>query len=335
MSRIRIGVIGLHFGATVHVPAFRTDSRCVVAALASRDRGRTAAVAAELGIAVSHPDWRTLLRDEAIDAVSVAVPPHAQAEIVIEAARAGKHVFCEKPLAASLASAERALECARRAGIVHAIDFIFPELPAWQQARTLLRDGAIGRPRHFAYSWQLQTFASRTRADSWKNRVAEGGGAVGNFLSHVIFNLEWLLGDITRIDSLPRRNVPAASSFCDCVAYLGDDLHGSISIATDAYLGTGHHVEIFGDSGTLVLSNPTRDYADGFELRLGTVAAGGLQLVGDHRSRSEGDGRIAPVGRIVHRFIDAIKGAGDVRPNLDDGIRVQRWLQRIADDDAR
>ena len=85
------------------------------------------------------------------------------------------------------------------AGIVHVIDFMFPEVEAWQQARALLDEGAIGRLTHFAYTWRIETYASRTGADTWKTRTIEGGGALGNFGSHVFYNIEWLLEPVTRL----------------------------------------------------------------------------------------------------------------------------------------
>lgn len=325
---IRVGVIGLRFGAQVHVPAFRTDSRCVVAALTGRDIKRTMSVARELGVPASYADWRALLTSDSIDAVSIAVPPLEQMAIIAEAARLGKHVFCEKPLAASVSDAESALECVRRASIVHAIDFIFPEIPAWRLTRKLLREGAIGAPRHFSYTWRIETFASRTKATSWKNRSREGGGAVGNFLSHVVYNLEWLLGGVDKIDNLPRSHSGLTGSFCDCIVHLAGGVHGSISISTDAYLGGGHQIEIYGESGTIVLRNSTSDYADGFELSVGTRENGRLEVVSHDPSQSGVDGRIAPVGRIVRRFLNGIFEEGSVTPNLEHGLHVQRWLQR-------
>ena len=328
---IRVGVVGLHFGAQVQVPAFRADPRCVVSALAGRDARRTASVAEDLGIPVAYGDWHALLAEGRIDAVAIAVPPAEQPAIIEEAARLGKHVFCEKPLASSVSAAEHALASVQRAGVIHAVDFIFPEIPAWQLTRRLLGERAIGPIHHFSYTWRTQTLASRAKTDSWKNRPRDGGGAVGTFLSHVVFNLEWLLGEIACIESVPRR--AAASAFVDGVAHLADGVHGSIAISTDAYLGGGHHIEVFGESGTLVLRNSTPDYADGFEVSVGTRENGRLALVGHDAPGGVADGRIAPVGRIVKRFVDAIRGEGEgiVTPNLEDGLRVQRWLQRIND----
>jgi predicted dehydrogenase len=325
--RIRVGVIGLRFGSQVHIPAFRSDTRCEVIALAGRDAGKAAGVARDLGVPASYADWRELVAASDIDAVTIAVPPAAQPAIIAEAARHGKHVFCEKPLAASVADARQALVSVEATGVVHGIDFIFPEIAAWQQARTLLAEGAIGRPVHFAYTWRTETYASRTNAPTWKNRPDEGGGVLGNFASHAFYNIEWLLGGIQEIEGLAFPRDRRRGRAIDGVVRLENGVVGNLSVSTDAFLGSGHGVEIYGDEGTLVLHNSTSDYATGFRLSLGTRVSGALVCVftGDDAG-AEVDGRLAPVSRLVRRFIDAIRGGTAMTPNLADGVRVQELL---------
>src|SRR6185503_11859109 len=131
---VSIGVIGLGFGQHVHVPAFRAAGG-VVAAICGRQRERAQTAARELEIPKACGDWRELIADPAIEAISVAVPPSAQAAIVLAAVQAGKHVFCEKPLTTSGAAAQQICAAAEKAGVVHAMDFIFPEIEAWRKTR--------------------------------------------------------------------------------------------------------------------------------------------------------------------------------------------------------
>jgi len=329
---IGVGVVGLHFGTAVHVPAFQSHEACRVVAVAGRDLTRTRRAASLAGVERAYDDWRDLLLDDTVDAVSIAVPPSDQPAIVHEAARRGKHVFCEKPLAANVEEAREALDCVHRAGVVHAMNFIFPEVDAWRAARQLIQDGAIGAPGHFSYRWWIETFSSRAAADSWKRRTADGGGVVGNFVSHVLFNIEWLLGKVVAIDNVTRRDGAEAAMFCDCVAYLAGGVHGRISLSTAAFLGCGHEIEVFGDSGTMVLRNATPNHhADGFEVSIGTRTSGRFEVVARDPVQTTVDGRIAPTRRIVGRFLDAIRGGGGVEPNLQDGVHVQQWLQKVSD----
>jgi predicted dehydrogenase len=326
MRRLRVGVIGLRFGSQVHVPAFRSDARCDVIALAGRDASRAADIARTLELA-SYGDWHELVAAADIDAVGIAVPPAAQPAIIAEAVRHGKHVFCEKPLAASVADARQALLSVEAAGVVHGMDFIFPEIALWRQARTLLTGGAIGRPVHFAYTWRTETYASRTNAPSWKGRPDEGGGVLGNFVSHVVYNIEWLLGGIRAFEGLVCPRDGRWGRAIDGVVQLENGARGNLSVSTDAFLGSGHLVEIYGDEGTLVLHNPTRDHVTGFHLDLGTRASGALaRVLTDEDAGAMVDGRLAPVSKLVSRFVDAIHGGGAMTPDLADGVRVQELL---------
>jgi predicted dehydrogenase len=325
--RIRVGVVGLRFGSQVHIPAFRSDPRCEVMALAGRDASKAADIARALEVPASYADWRELVAASDVDAVSIAVPPAAQPAIIAEAARHRKHVFCEKPLAASVADARQALVSAQAAGVVHGIDFIFPEIAVWQQAKASLAGGAIGRPAHFAYTWRTETYASRTNAPTWKNRPDEGGGVLGNFVSHVVYNIEWLLGGIRGFEGLVYRRDRRRGRAFDGVVRLENGVTGSLSVSTDAFLGSGHIVEIYGDEGTLVLHNSGSDYVAGFRLNLGTRASGALAGMATLQDAGAAlDGRLAAVSRLVRRFVDAIHGGAAMTPNLADGVRVQELL---------
>ena len=323
---VRVGVIGLRFGGQVHVPAFRSDQRCEVMALAGRDPGKAAAAARELNVPASFEDWRDLVKAPEIDAVSVAVPPAAQSAIVVEAARHGKHVFCEKPLAASTLEAEQALHAVQRAGVVHGIDFTFPEIAAWRRAKALIAEGAVGEVAHFAYTWRVETYASRTNAETWKNRPVEGGGVLGNFVSHVFYNIEWLLGRIGGLDGIVCPQGRRSGRAIDGVVRLESGAVGSLSVSSDAFLGSGHVVEVYGDKGTLVLSNPTADYAAGFRVHVGTRDSGRLTCVFENEDGAQADGRLGPVTALVRRFLDAIDHGPAMTPNLADGLRVQELL---------
>ena len=102
---IRVAVLGLGFGQAVHVPAFRAAGAEVVA-IAGSTAERAKAVAERLRIPRAVGGWRELVDDPMIDALSIALPPAVQAEVVVAAAATGKHVFCEKPAAVTVAQAE-------------------------------------------------------------------------------------------------------------------------------------------------------------------------------------------------------------------------------------
>lgn len=300
--------------------------------MAGLDHASAEHAAHDLGVPKSFADWRELVSAPEVDVISIAVPPSLQPAVIAEAARRGKHVFCEKPIAASLVEARKAAGYAQSARIVHGVDFIFPELAAWKEARTLLAHGAIGRPVHFAYTWRVETHASRTNAMTWKSRPEEGGGVLGNFLSHVLYNVEWLLEPIRAIEGFAGSRGARYGRAVDGVVELENGATGTISVSADAFLGSGHVVEIFGENGTVVLRNTGLDYVGGFDVSVGTRVSGALSVV---PARDEpvfaGDGRVVPVSRLVRKFVDAICGGKPMSPNLMDGLRVQELLALVAE----
>jgi predicted dehydrogenase len=112
---VRWGVLSTaKIGIDKVIPATAAAERCEVVAIASRDLERARAAASELGIARAFGSYEDLLADPDVDAVYNPLPNHLHAEWTIAAARAGKHVLCEKPLATTSADAERMIQAARR-----------------------------------------------------------------------------------------------------------------------------------------------------------------------------------------------------------------------------
>ena len=318
-------MIGVGFGQQVHVPAFRADPRCEVVAICAHTLARAEAVGQRLGVGQVFGNIHDMLAGAHVDAVSIAVPPAVQPDIIVAAAEAGKHVFCEKPLAVSVPPAERALSAVKRAGVVHAIDFIFPESGPWQRARSVLEAGTLGRLRHVALSWRVETYAFAAGLDSWKMRISDGGGTLNQFVSHSFYYLEWLLGRIARVAARLMPHGTAGEARADLWLEMTSGCPVTISVAADAFLGGGHRLEIYGEQGTLLLENRTADYVNGFTLSVGTRAN---RTFSSEPSEPfpHPDGRIGATSGIVRRFVDGILSGAAVKPNLEDGLRVQRLI---------
>jgi myo-inositol 2-dehydrogenase/D-chiro-inositol 1-dehydrogenase len=174
---LNIGIIGcgrvangLHLPALEHVPEAR------VLALADVDAGRLQRVADAHGVPARHADHRALIDDPAIDAIAVCVPARQHAEIALEALDAGKHVLVEKPLALSIADADRLVDRAARSDRVAMVGFNLRWHPLVRQARSLITAGALGEISLFR---SAMTGSARLQPDtpSWRLSRAEGGGA--------------------------------------------------------------------------------------------------------------------------------------------------------------
>ena len=267
--------------------------------------------------------------DRDIDAVSIAVPPSEQPTIAKAALEAGKHVFCEKPLASHMAEAARLFEAATARRLVHAMDFIFPELPLWVKARALIRGNELGEIRHAVLDWRVETYAARTKARSWKNDPRQGGGVLNNFVSHVVRNVEWLFGEIESVSAAVRGPRSRAETSVQATLDMEGGFPVFLSVASDAFLGHGHRLTVHGEEGMMILENRTADYASGFELSVGTRTTGSLQCIARDEPQPGVDGRVAPVARLASRFLDSILNGVAMSPNFADGLRTQLILDEM------
>jgi D-xylose 1-dehydrogenase (NADP+, D-xylono-1,5-lactone-forming) len=144
-SPVRIGVLGAAKIARLFVDAVRASRKVVVTAVASRDIDRASAFARDTGVAVVHPSYEAMLHDPEIDAIYVPLPNNLHAAWSIRAARAGKHVLCEKPLAATADEARAVFEAARENGTYVVEAYPYRAQPQTLKMRELLAASAIGK----------------------------------------------------------------------------------------------------------------------------------------------------------------------------------------------
>jgi predicted dehydrogenase len=327
---IRLGIVGTNYGRTVQLPAFRADSRCEVVALAGRDAARAGELARAADVAKGYGDWRALVEDKNVDAVTIATMPALQAQIACTALALGKPVFGEKPMASTLADARAMVKAAKSANKPAMLDFNFPQVMAWQRAKQMLDDGAIGKLRHIAVHWHVENRAIQMRMRNWKTLTDDGGGVLGNFVSHCFHYLEWFCGPIAKL-SARLSGLPGDKDLQTTAAMALEFQSGqlaSLSMSCASFLGSGHRLEFYGEDGTLVLHNKEADYMRGFELFHAKRPEIAVTHIGvtDPSDAQYPDGRIAPVSRLAKRFLDAIEGKGNAGPDFAAGFRVQQLI---------
>jgi len=324
---IRLGIVGSNYGRTVHLPAFRADPRCQVVALAGSDPIRAAETARAVGVPRGYGDWRSLVEDKDVQAVTIATLPGLQAQIAIRALELGKPVFAEKPMASDLGQARAMLQQAKLSGLPTMIDFNFHQTMNWQRAKQMLDAGAIGTLRHATVHWHVESRALQMRMRNWKTVGDDGGGVLGNFISHCLHYLEWFVGPLAglsaRISGVPD-DPTLETTVAMAMAFKSGPLV-SLSMSCASYLGIGHRIEFFGENGTLVLHNPSTDYMRGFELLHAERPGASLKRIAviDPVDAQYPDGRIAPVSRLAKKFFDAIESGGTANPGFAEGYRVQ------------
>jgi predicted dehydrogenase len=189
MRRVRIGVVGAGWGGELHLEGFRAVPSVDLAGICSRTRARAQRLADRYGVAAVFDDPAELI--DAVDVVSVATPPDSHLELAAMAARAGRHVLCDKPLTVTAGDAAQLLDAVRQAGVRHATGFIWRGDVALRQMRQMIRAGAIGRPVQIDTTCAL---GLPILPMNWMYLAESGGGALAQHGSHVIDRACWLIG---------------------------------------------------------------------------------------------------------------------------------------------
>jgi predicted dehydrogenase len=199
--RIRIAVVGTGFGARIHVPGLRASGRFEVTAVVGRDPARTEAAAQRAGV----PRAVTTL-DEALDgcdAVAIATPPATHAPLAIAAARARRHVLCEKPMARNVDEATAMADAARAAGIVAFVDFEFRFHPARAMLGRLVARGDLGVPVLAVAVDALPLYVAPYKTPpAWWYDADAGGGWLGASGSHLVDAVRAWLGEVATMTAM-------------------------------------------------------------------------------------------------------------------------------------
>lgn len=191
---LRVGVVGLGYAGTTHLTSFLGLPNVEVDALAGKEPDRLALLGARHGVPHLLSAWEDLVVLPEIDIVSIGAPNALHHPIAMAALAAGKHVFCEKPLALNVAQAAEMVQAARDNDRVLAVAFNHRRRADVQFARRYLEMEGIGRVYHARASWKRRSGIPGLR--SWfTNKAMAGGGALIDLGPHVLDSLLFLLGE--------------------------------------------------------------------------------------------------------------------------------------------
>jgi D-xylose 1-dehydrogenase (NADP+, D-xylono-1,5-lactone-forming) len=191
MTTLRWGLLGTARVNRHLVPRLHERARHALAGVASRERARAEAYAAEWGVPRAFESYAALLESPDVDVVYIPLPNALHAEWILRALDAGKHVLCEKPLVVSMGQMNAVQHAARATGLVVTEGFMYRHHPVCVRARALVQEGAIGRPRvvHGAFTYR-QSRDSDVRLD-----LALDGGSLWDVGCYPISYARYLLGE--------------------------------------------------------------------------------------------------------------------------------------------
>lgn len=194
-EKIRWGVLGAaNIAVKKVIPAMQAGEFCEVRAVASRDAEKAGRIAAELNIPKFYGSYEALLADAEIDAIYNPLPNNLHAEWTIKAARAGKHVLCEKPISLTVKEAEKLIEVRAETGVKIQEAFMVRTHPQWLAVRDLIKQKRIGALQ--AISGFFSYF--NTDPANIRNRTETGGGAVMDIGCYCINLARFILGEEPR-----------------------------------------------------------------------------------------------------------------------------------------
>jgi 1,5-anhydro-D-fructose reductase (1,5-anhydro-D-mannitol-forming) len=317
-DRIGWGIAGLgRIAETEIAPAVTAAGNGTLAAVCSRDAGRARDFAARHGATSAHDDYRAMLDDPAVDAVYIATPNALHAEQVVQAAAAGKHVLCDKPLATTVAEAERAVAACRAAGVRLGVTFQTRNHEGMSDLRQLLADGEIGPVRLV----QIEVSPGRALPGGWRTDPALAGvGVMNNLGVHAYDLLRYLLA----------AEVVEATAVVDVEPGFAVDTMALALLRFDtgalAYVNANQSVPnsqpnltIYGTEGTVLGRNVTRPNLTG---SISVLGRGGST----ERQVSTAGAFVATVAG----FADAVLRGADPDPSGLDALRSVELTDALA-----
>ncbi|GBF74994.1 gfo/Idh/MocA family oxidoreductase [Paenibacillus sp. 598K] len=207
MNPVRVGMVGYKFMGKAHsnayraLPMFFPDTlKPEMTAICGRDPQGIEQARAQFGWQSAETDWRQLVQRDDIDLIDINAPSDAHKEIALAAAAAGKHIFCEKPLALTLEDSREMLEAAEKAGIKHMIGFNYRFAPAVQLAKKLVSEGRLGKIYHFRAQFLQDFVLDPDFPLVWRlQKEIAGSGSHGDLGAHLIDLARFLVGEFGEV----------------------------------------------------------------------------------------------------------------------------------------
>jgi len=275
---LNIGMIGYGFMGRAHSNAWRKvgnffdlEYQPVLKAVAARNQGKAADFAARWGYESIESDWRDLVARDDIDAIDICVPNDLHMEIAIAAAKAGKMVLCEKPIARTTKEGEKMVAAVEKAGVPNLVWYNYRWIPAVALIKQIVASGRLGKIFHyranFLQDWTISPDVPRGGAGTWRLDVeAAGSGVTGDLLAHCIDTAMWINGGISDLSAMTetfvkkRKNAETGKmqdvGIDDAAAVMCHFENGSLGLFESTRYARGHKalytLEINGEKGSFM-----------------------------------------------------------------------------------
>ncbi|ODT64822.1 MAG: myo-inositol 2-dehydrogenase [Pelagibacterium sp. SCN 63-23] len=359
---IGIGLIGTGYMGKCHALAwnavkavFGTGPRPRLVHLAEVDAELARRRADEFGFERSTGNWHDLIADDAVDVISVTTPNGFHAEMAIAALEAGKHVWCEKPMAVGLDEARRMEAAARASGKVAILGYNYIQNPMVRQIGALIDAGSIGQVNHVRVEMDEDFMADPEALFYWKSEASSGYGALDDFAVHPLSILQVLLGTPNRVfahQARPYADRPTSAGqrrkvetwdIANVLFEIGP-ISGILAVNRAAWGRKGRiALQIFGSGGSIVYDqermNELQVYRAGAEASLQgytTMLAAPAHPPYDRFIPAPGHGLGFNDLKIIecHELLRAISGLDARVIDFTSGLEIERAVHAMAQSHA-
>lgn len=356
---IRVALFGTKFMGKAHTQAWRSVNmffpdvpQVEMKVIVGRNQTETKTAARAYGWEEASTNWQQVMARDDIDLVDISTPGDLHCPMVLEAARLGKHIICEKPLANTLTEAKQMLRAVEKAGVRHFLMHNYRRVPAVALAKKLIEDGRIGKLHHFRARYLQDWAMSSDLHMLWRfDKKLAGSGALGDLGAHIIDLARHLCGEITEVAAttetfLKRRPLAPGSkkkmtvTVDDAVAMCVRFKNGSIGTLEATRFAAGrknfNSFEVNGSKGSLEFDlenlNNLRYYSvddtpseQGFH-EINVTSPGKHPYADNWWAEGHILGYEHSFTHSVADFLSVIHGRKRIRPDFRDGLQNQQVL---------
>jgi len=358
MRTVGVGLIGTGYMGKCHAlawtgvhavfddtPIVRRVLLCYVEVGLARRR------ADEFGFEASTDDWRELIADPGVEVVSITTPNALHAQMAIAALEAGKHVWCEKPMAPSLEDSERMAAAARASGRIAILGYNYIQSPAVRYIGKLIKNDAIGRLTHFRLEMDEDYMADAEAPFSWRSQASSGYGALDDFAVHPLSLITTLFGAPNEVFGEMSRPYPDRPDgggrrpveTCDVASALlrmSDGASGTIQVSRCAWGRKGRlQLQAFGARGGIVFDQERFNEVEVYVAEGQPEAQGFRRVLMGPAHHPYERFIVAPGHQMgfndlkiieAHELLNRILGRPALAIDFDAGLVIERTIHAIA-----
>jgi predicted dehydrogenase len=370
MKQLNIGMIGYKFMGKAHTNAwikaplfFDVPAEPVLKVVCGRNENQLKEFARKWKWENTETDWKKMVSRADIDIIDIALPQHLHYEIAIAAAKEGKHIFCEKPMAMSVSQAEEMLKVCEDNKVVHYLNHNYRRVPAIGLAKRLIEEGKVGKIFHWRAAYQQDWVVDPLFPLTWQLQQDKArAGPQWDLNSHCVDLAQYLVGDIETVSCLTtsfilKRPVANELSVGNLKAEAAEGEMGTVTVEDAALMMVGFKngaigtfeatrfatgrknklsLEIYGSNGSILFdlermnelqfySNDDTGDTRGFRTILAT------EPTHPYISHWWPPGHIIGYEHsfihAVSDFLEAVTGGTAIKPDFKDGLKIMKVLE--------